>query len=107
MQRICGLRPRIERTAVPLDTVFVKVFYSPARFIPIIRLLQALAIEPSFRSFFTPETTSALCSPYARKTTLKVNFQSFFLQMCIFCCTFARFFVRVRRCERGVREGTR
>ena len=96
MQRICGLRPRIERTAVPLDTVFVKVFYSPARFIPIIRLLQALAIEPSFRSFFTPETTSALCSPYARKTTLKVNFQPFFLHMCIFYCTFARFFVRVR-----------
>lgn len=38
MQRICGLRPRIERTAIHSDAALVKVFYSPARFTPIIRL---------------------------------------------------------------------
>ena len=93
MQRICGLRPRIERTAVPLDTVFVKVFYSPARFIPIIRLLQALAIEPSFRSFFTPRNYVRSMQPICKKNNFESELSAIFLayvHFLLYLCTFFR-----------------
>ena len=37
----------------------------------------------------SPESTVALCSPYARILHLKASFCAKFLHMCIFCCTFA------------------
>ena len=59
---LCGLRPRIERN----DCNF-------GRRLP---------------CGHSPEATFAQCSLCARKMRLKINFHSFFLHICIFCCTF-------------------
>ena len=42
------------------------------------------------------EATATLRSPYTSIFSLKINFRSKRLYMCIFFCTFARFFVQVR-----------
>ena len=48
-----------------------------------------LTTEHSFCQHLILETTAALCSSNTRKTSLQVNFCSFFLLMCKFFTTFA------------------
>ena len=46
-------------------------------------------LEVPSEALLHPEATAVLCSPFAIKSHLKVNFRAILLQMCIFCCTFA------------------
>ena len=73
---ICGLRPRIVRHGC----TFGRRLRMGHSYFTIVQRL------PRTHS---PEATAALCSPFARKIRLKMNFRIFFLQMCIICCTFA------------------
>ena len=51
--------------------------------------LSGAALEVPSEALLHPEATVALCSPFAIKWPLKINFRAILLQMCIFCCTFA------------------
>ena len=46
-------------------------------------------LEVPSEALLHPEATAVLCSPFAIKSHLKVDFRAILLQMCIFCCTFA------------------
>ena len=63
--RMYGLRPNVEWQGCTLEGTDIAVWQSHL------------------------EATATLRSPNTEKTSLKINFCSFFLYLCIFFCTFA------------------
>ena len=107
MLALCGLRPRIERNDagdfvvlrghLPQSGSLLESTVAKCRLCS--RTLALCGLRPRIErndcNFgrrlpcgHSPEATFAQCSLCARKMRLKINFHSFFLHICIFCCTF-------------------